>query len=299
LSINEKSKISIGLPVYNGEKFIEKRLESILSQSYTNFELIISDNRSTDLTYEICKEYEKKDQRIRLIRQQNNIQAILNFNFVLNEAKNDYFVWASVDDLWDRTFLEKNIKYLENNNECVCSISKVEKYGEDNHDFEISKKDNLITKKYKKMRNYFRPFEIFSLDGNYVQRAKKFLDNPSALIFYGIYRTKDLKRSIIDKPILALDWIIILNVLEFGYINVLNETLFKYNTKGASSRGLINQFKKDLIPLSDLIFPYYSFFNYSLKKFGVSFVISNFRRFFTLYLGGIISNIKEVFMTNK
>jgi glycosyltransferase involved in cell wall biosynthesis len=76
---DEKANVSIGLPVYNGGKFIRKRLESILSQTYTNFELTISDNASTDSTSEICKEFEKKDDRIKYIRQKKKYASTLEF----------------------------------------------------------------------------------------------------------------------------------------------------------------------------------------------------------------------------
>jgi len=96
----KKTKVSIGLPVYNAEKFIEKRIESILNQSFTDFELIISDNASTDNTSQICNEFSKKDGRIRYIRQPKNMGAILNYKFVLQQAHEKYFAWASADDFW-------------------------------------------------------------------------------------------------------------------------------------------------------------------------------------------------------
>ena len=115
-------KVSIGLPVYNGEKFLKKRLDSILSQTLETFELIISDNASTDSTSDICKEFASNDTRIHYFRQENNIGAIRNFKYVLDKALCDYFIWASVDDIWLPEFLEKNIKVLENDKNVVGSI---------------------------------------------------------------------------------------------------------------------------------------------------------------------------------
>src|SRR5207245_5286947 len=120
-------RVSVGLPVYNGEKFLRKRLDSVLEQTFENFELIISDNASTDATLVICMEYSKKDKRIRYIRQEKNMGLTWNFNFVLQEAKGEYFVWAAVDDHWYPTFLEKNVKNLESNKNIVGSISKVKR----------------------------------------------------------------------------------------------------------------------------------------------------------------------------
>ena len=164
MHINNKPYVSIGIPVHNGEKFLRNRLDSILNQSYTNFELIIFDNNSNDSTQDISYEYIQKDKRIKYFCQKKHVDVIINFYDVLQAAKYDYFVWAAVDDLWKSTFLEKNIIYLENNEDYVCSISQVEKYGKNTDIFKVSKKDSLIKKRYKKMRKYFRPFEIFSIN---------------------------------------------------------------------------------------------------------------------------------------
>ena len=75
------------MPVYNGELFIKKAIESILAQTFTDFELIISDNLSTDSTQEICQNFLKKDNRIRIFKQKENIGVHRNFNFLLSQAK--------------------------------------------------------------------------------------------------------------------------------------------------------------------------------------------------------------------
>jgi len=91
-------QVSIGMPVYNGEKFIREALNSILAQTFTDFELIISDNASTDGTSAICREYAEKDSRIRYVKQSENIGPVANFLFVLEEAVGEYFMWAAHDD---------------------------------------------------------------------------------------------------------------------------------------------------------------------------------------------------------
>ena len=82
-------KLSIGMPVYNGELFIERAIESILAQTFTDFELIISDNASTDSTQEICQNFSKKDDRIRIFKQEKNIGVHRNFYFLLSQAKGE------------------------------------------------------------------------------------------------------------------------------------------------------------------------------------------------------------------
>ncbi len=98
---NSKPQVSIGMPVYNGAQFIREALDSLLAQTFTNFELIISDNASTDDTEAICRDYAVKDARIRYVRQAKNLGATANFKFVLDEAVGEYFMWAAADDVWD------------------------------------------------------------------------------------------------------------------------------------------------------------------------------------------------------
>lgn len=91
-------RVSIGMPVYNGAKYIKEAIESILNQTFTDFELIISDNASTDNTKEICNKYGEQDKRIRYIRKAENIGAIENFKYVLENANGEYFMWHAHDD---------------------------------------------------------------------------------------------------------------------------------------------------------------------------------------------------------
>lgn len=114
-------EISIGLPVYNGEFFIEQSLNHILSQTKSNFELIISDNASTDNTSKICQKFAKSDNRIHYFRQEKTIGPMKNFNFVLKKAKSKYFAWTAVDDYILPTFLEKNVKELESDENLIGS----------------------------------------------------------------------------------------------------------------------------------------------------------------------------------
>ena len=100
--MNEVPRLSIGLPVYNGEKFLAESIESLLGQSYEDFELIISDNASTDGTADICRRYAQQDPRIRYIRQQQNIGSAPNHNFVIEQARGELFKHASHDDLYAR-----------------------------------------------------------------------------------------------------------------------------------------------------------------------------------------------------
>ena len=106
-------KVSIGLPVYNGQKFIERTLESILNQDFDDFELIISDNASEDKTEYICRRYVQKDSRIRYSRNDVNVGAGENYNKVFKLAKGKYFKWAAHDDECHRTMLRRCVEVLD------------------------------------------------------------------------------------------------------------------------------------------------------------------------------------------
>jgi glycosyltransferase involved in cell wall biosynthesis len=116
--------VSIGLPVYNGDDLLEKALHSILAQTYSNFELIISDNASTDKTREICEAYAAKDSRIKYYRNEKNIGGHNNFNRVFELATGQYFKWAAHDDLCAPDFIEQCVSILEKNPSFVVSYPK-------------------------------------------------------------------------------------------------------------------------------------------------------------------------------
>ena len=111
--MNAVPRLSIGLPVYNGENYLAESLDALLGQSYEDFELIISDNASTDGTADICRRYGKQDSRIRYIRQPRNIGLAPNHNFVLEQARGELFKWASNDDLYARDLLKRCVEALD------------------------------------------------------------------------------------------------------------------------------------------------------------------------------------------
>lgn len=116
--------ISIGMPVYNEAQFIQQTLNSILSQTYTNFELIISDNNSTDNTLQICQEYANQDKRITLLKQPSNLGAGINFMKILEKTTGRYFTFISGHDLWHPNFLARCIEILSQNNSIVLCFSQ-------------------------------------------------------------------------------------------------------------------------------------------------------------------------------
>ena len=91
-------RLTIGLPVYNGKKYLPEALDALLGQSFANFELMISDNASTDRTGEICCDYEASDKRVKYFRQPANLGCASNHNVLVHAARGEYINWASDDD---------------------------------------------------------------------------------------------------------------------------------------------------------------------------------------------------------
>ncbi len=106
-------RISIGMPVYNGSLYIENAIDSILAQTYRDFELIICDNASTDDTKEICLRYVNTDPRVKYFCNEKNIGAGPNFNLVVEFCSGEYFKWAAHDDICHPEFLERCIESLD------------------------------------------------------------------------------------------------------------------------------------------------------------------------------------------
>ena len=122
-SENQSLRVSIGMPVYNGENFIREALDSILNQTFQGFEVVISDNASTDQTEAICKAYAARDSRIRYYRNKENLGATRNYNRVFELATGTYFKWAAHDDVIAPDFLEKCVAVLDEDPSIVVSYA--------------------------------------------------------------------------------------------------------------------------------------------------------------------------------
>ena len=131
--------ISIGLPVYNGDKYLTRAIESILMQTHQNLELIISDNASNDETRDICEHYKNIDRRVRYKRNNANIGAAKNFNNTFALANGKYFRWMAHDDVCAPSYLEECVNVLEKDHSVVLCHTDI-KF--------IDEKDEVIKQKY-------------------------------------------------------------------------------------------------------------------------------------------------------
>lgn len=121
---NLNPRLSIGLPVFNGENYLECALNSLINQTFTDFELIISDNASTDRTRDICEAHAVKDPRVRYYRNSVNIGATQNWYRVFELSSGEYFASAAHDDFYDPEYMRKCINVLDQDPAVVVCHSK-------------------------------------------------------------------------------------------------------------------------------------------------------------------------------
>jgi glycosyltransferase involved in cell wall biosynthesis len=126
-----RPRVSIGLPVYNGDAFIAEAIRSFQAQSFDDFELIVSDNASTDDTQDIVREFSSTDPRIRYLRSETNVGANRNFNRTYYFATGTYFKWAAHDDVVEPTFLERCVSVLDDDPSVVLAHSRTSYIGSD------------------------------------------------------------------------------------------------------------------------------------------------------------------------
>lgn len=130
-------RVSIGVPVYNGENYLTETLDSILAQTFTDFELIISDNASTDRTEAICRKYAAQDHRIRYLRSASNLGAARNYNRVFELARGEYFKWNGHDDPLAPLFLERCVEVLDQDPGVVLCFARNRAIDERGQDYDV------------------------------------------------------------------------------------------------------------------------------------------------------------------
>ncbi|MER5948592.1 glycosyltransferase [Streptomyces sp. NPDC001904] len=169
-------RLSVGLPVYNGEEYLAESLDALLGQTYEDFELIISDNASTDGTQDICRLYAAKDSRIRYQRLPRNVGATPNHNRLLDEARGELFKWASHDDLYGRDLLRLCVEALDERPDVILAHT----------DQAVIDGDGRVTVPYE--------YTLATGSPHAPERFRSLLFEPGGDDFYGVIRTDVLRR---------------------------------------------------------------------------------------------------------
>ncbi len=202
-------KISIGLPVYNGERFIEEALRSLAAQTFRDFELIICDNASTDRTEEICRAYENRFEKFSYIRNPLNYGAAKNYNLAFSRSSGEYFKWATYDDLIAPTYLEKCIHELDRNPDLVIAHTQTIVINERGQELG-SNLDNLtilFSKPHQRIAHLFQNYNLC---------------NPIC----GVMRSDILRKTHLIGNYIGSDYILLVELCLLGKILEIKEPLF-------------------------------------------------------------------------
>ena len=213
-------RLSIGLPVYNGENYLEAALDAVLAQSFDDFELIISDNASTDRTAAICERYAARDARIRYHRQSQNLGAAPNFNWVFAQARAPYFKWLAHDDLVQPGFLAACMHVLESDPSVVVASTRTA---------EIDEQGRVIGTLHHNMRTdsphpHVRFFDL--------------INHPYCYQIFGVIRSDVLAKTPLIQSFAGSDGCLLAELSLYGPIVERPEVLFLMrNHPGRSTRA--------------------------------------------------------------
>ncbi len=242
----KKDLVSIGLLIYNAEKYLKYAIESLLSQDYENFEIVISDNCSTDKTEEICKKYASIDSRIIYHRNQENIGAARNYDLVFRISKGSYFAWASFDDVWHPSFISKCLEHLKKYPYavmCAPAIEFIDEEGLVRTSKDYSLYDNFDTNKM-----------------TYNQRFKSLLLREGWYSIFGLIRREVLENIKIDRLNYGADVIILADLIRQGDFVKCPEKLFYY--RSFEKKTELDRYKTLDSPLVEKSFLYPNFSMY-------------------------------------
>ena len=256
-------RISIGLPVYNGAKYLRSSLDSILRQDYTDFELIISDNASTDGTSQICEEYATIDKRIRYSRNEANIGASGNYKLVFDRARSGYFKWATHDDIHLPGFLRRCVEVLDRAPGSVVLVApRTELIDEEGiqlaKDWKVERLDTRRARPHQRIADVIRHVDW-------------------ATAQFGLFRSEALRQTRLIDRFHACDYVLLVECAILGEIWEIPEILFQrrfhpgvstnanktqaellqwFDPSQKTKGRLFSRMKLDLVPRTRLGFEY-------------------------------------------
>jgi glycosyltransferase involved in cell wall biosynthesis len=228
-------RVSIGLPVYNGERYVEETLDSLLTQTYEDFELIICDNDSHDRTEEICRAFAAKDRRIYYVRNSTNLGAAKNYRLTFELSSGEYFRWANCDDLFAPTSLERCVEVLDREQSTILVYPKTKL---------IDERGQIISE-----------YE----DGLHLQSARaseRFVQLCLRLglvnAIYGLIRANGLKKTALIGNFFGADMVLLAELTLYGTFWEIPEFLFyrRLHSRAYSSYKSVDQRQEFYDPTS-------------------------------------------------
>lgn len=210
--------VSVGLPVYNGEPYVGDAITSVLSQTYGNFELIISDNASTDATRDICMKYALMDKRIQYYRNERNMGASYNFNRVYSLSTGRYFKWIAADEGIEPEFLSRCVLVLDRCPDVVVALSKF--IGHDEFRKVVQKRDY--------------DYDII-YNCSHKRLKKLLLHTPNPVLpIWGLIRSSVLRQTQLIRPFVLSDHCLVVELVLKGKFAQVPDYLLHIRTHPAA-----------------------------------------------------------------
>jgi glycosyltransferase involved in cell wall biosynthesis len=260
--------VTVGIPVYNGEKTIAETLNSVFNQTYENIHILIVDNASEDNTEAICKELCGEERDSSYVKRDKNVGLMKNFERLVELAKGEYFIFLSADDFIDPDYISKCVAVHEEKNDLVLVGGNYKAFSDSQGDGKsfVFKGCNL-----KEMDDVSRVLKSFRLSP--IKNATW-----PHINFHGVYKLEKLRKipKLKKKPMgYAYDMITVLSAAYLGPVEHLDNT--NYNKRGggvsSDSHKLIKDF--DLPPFS----PKYLVYYYAVQVY--TYIVKN-KQFFCL-----------------
>lgn len=188
--------VTIGVPVYNGGRLLAGALDSLLAQTFEDYEILILDNASTDNTKEIALQYAHRDPRIRYERNETNIGSTPNYNLVARKAIGKYFRWQACDDLVLPTYLEKTVPLLENNPDAILAFTHAVMMGDNNEILPFNEEKQAYVLSNGALWNYDKNAENDLIDPDPTVRFRALMwSTIASTVTYGLFRTTKLQQT--------------------------------------------------------------------------------------------------------
>jgi len=212
--------VSVGMPAYNAEGYIEDSIRAILDQSYGDLELVICDNASTDATPEICRAAAAEDNRVRYVRNPENLGAAANYNLALDCARGQYFKWQSSNDLCHKDLIQSCIKALTENEDAVLAYARTRLFETDPGDGDYYP-ENLELDCDDPRERFLRCLEGMRLNN----------------ILNGIFRTSALRCGPRMAPLIGTDLVVTAAMTLYGkFIEVPHEYFYRRMDAGSATK---------------------------------------------------------------
>lgn len=217
--------VSVGIPVYNGEDFVGEAIESVLNQTFTDFELLIQDNASTDATAAICRSFADQDRRVSYVRNPSNVGAINNFNLVFERARGRYFKWAAHDDICAPSFLERCVAILDEQPAVVLASGQTQLINDDGSPVAFDDERQCYVTRHGSPVGVIDPTDRARDDAPAARFWDVLVRTMRTFEIFGLIRTEALRKTVLQENYYGSDKVLLAQISLLGRFHLVDEVL--------------------------------------------------------------------------